>query len=117
MSACATRPPCPVGALGLQLGLWRDYIVAIWPPRQKPKTVRRRVGVHRLVAGNLKDGVRLTVRFSLSEARRLGEIAAEDGCTISDVIRDALYEQYGIGEFEDAGSPVRSDMTRGQTTH
>ncbi len=92
---------CPSIAVGHQLGLWSHRTVAIWPSHTcKPKPLTKR-GFRRLLTPAVtKAGTRVTIRLGPKEAKALGEIAAEDGVTLSEVLRDALYETYGIGELE-----------------
>lgn len=105
-------PHCPSIAIGHQPGLWAWRDTAIWPPHAcdpKPKkrrtTHRRRRarsnsrrGYRRLLVGEVtKDGTRVTIRIGAGEAKELAAICAEEGMSLSDALREALWEYYRIG--------------------
>lgn len=74
----------------------RRKVTALPPKAHKPRhkrAWRRRRGA--LVARN-----RFTVRLSYAESLALQARARAEGCTPSDLVRDALYEQYRIGELD-----------------
>lgn len=75
-------------------------------PQRRRRPKRRRHG--RLVAKT-----RFTVRLSEAESLALQARARREGCTPSDLVRDALYEQYRIGELE----PATSDAGNVGRTH
>lgn len=95
---------CPSVALGLQLGLWPSRAVSIWGPHAcKPKVAQpSKRGCRRLLMPAVtKHGTRVTLRLGPKEAAALGAVALDEGMTLSEVIRDALYEQHGIGELDE----------------
>lgn len=93
---------CPSIAVSVQLGLWQHRTVPIWPAhgcKPRPQTKR---GFRRLLTPQVtKDGTRVTIRLGPKEAKELGQAAEEQGMTLSEVLRDALYEAYGIGELDE----------------
>jgi hypothetical protein len=46
-----------------------------------------------------QTGIIVTLRLTSTEARALRTLAALEGDTVSETIREALYRQYGIGGF------------------
>jgi hypothetical protein len=77
-----------------QLAFWRDRVVSL-----KPRTVRR-ARRYKLLDRNLKSGIRITFRIAPVEAKQLIAVARRDEMSVSEVIRDALYEVHQIGELE-----------------
>ncbi len=96
-------PHCPSIAVAHQLGLWSWRSVPIWPAHTcKPKPQTKR-GCRRLLTPAVtKAGTRVTIRLGPKEAKQLGAVALENEMTLSEVLRDALYEVHGIGELEEA---------------
>lgn len=68
-------------------------------PEPAPKRRTRR---YKLLDHNLRDGPRVTFRVAPSEAQQLVATAKELDMSVSELIRDALYEAHGIGELDDA---------------
>jgi hypothetical protein len=79
-----------------QLALWavRIRVPPPKPPKRKPRRYRL------LRPPDLKNGIRVTFRIGEKEAAQLVDCAKDYQWTISELVRDALYEQYRIGEFE-----------------
>lgn len=74
-----------------------------WRPRAvKPPPTKRRTRRYKLLDHNLRDGPRVTFRVAPSEAQQLVATAKELDMSVSELIRDALYEAHGIGELDDA---------------
>ena len=97
---------CPSIAVGLQLGLWPSRSVSIWASshtcKPKPPPPQTKRGCRRLLTPAVtKAGTRVTIRLGPREAKALAEVALEQGMTLSEVLRDSLYEAYRIGELED----------------
>lgn len=79
-----------------QLAFWRGRVVSL-KPRTKRKSRR-----YRLADRDLKSGVRITFRIARVEYRQLVDVAKRDAMSLSEVVRDCLYEVHQIGELEEA---------------
>jgi hypothetical protein len=61
--------------------------------------------------GQIEGGPRVTFRMSPCEAKQLIAVATSLGTNVSQVIRDALYDQHQIGEFEPSDAGERLPMS------
>jgi hypothetical protein len=74
---------------------------AFWRPRPpNPPPAPRKAKRYKLLARDLKSGIRVSFRLAKTEARQLVAVAKRDEISVSEVVRDALYEIHGIGELE-----------------
>jgi hypothetical protein len=78
-----------------QLAFWRGRVVSL-KPRTKRKSRR-----YKLLDRNLKSGIRITFRIAPVEAKQLIAVARELEMSVSEVVRDALYDVHSIGELEE----------------
>lgn len=70
------------------------------PRAPKPEKPRKKPRRYRLLAKDLKDGPRVTFRCSPKEAEQMVAAMKERKIpTLSEFIRDCLYEAAAIGEF------------------
>ena len=76
-----------------QLAFWRGRTVSL-KPRTKRKSRR-----YRLLDRNLKSGIRITFRIAPVEAKQLAAKAREEGLSLSELVRDSLFEMHNIGEL------------------
>jgi hypothetical protein len=76
---------------------------AFWRPRPpKPPPAPRKSKRYRLLKVDLKSGIRVSFRMARKEYNQLVLAAKDDEVTVSEVVREALYDARGIGELEES---------------
>lgn len=80
--------------LGTQLGLTFWHSRAIIQRPRKPERLPLKVEA-------LKAGIRITFRLGPAEAAQMKAVMQREESSASELIREALYDQWGIGELEE----------------
>jgi hypothetical protein len=77
-----------------------ERVIHLHPKPAKPKPTKRRV--YKFVSRDLKSGIRMSFRVARSEAMQLVAAAKREGITVSELLRDSIYETHRIGELEES---------------
>jgi predicted DNA-binding ribbon-helix-helix protein len=68
-------------------------------PKPSPAPARKR-RIYKVISRDLKSGIRVSFRLARSEAVQLVQTAKREDMTVSELVRDSLYDRWGIGELE-----------------
>jgi hypothetical protein len=85
----------PALSAQISFGFWRPR-----PP--KPPPAPRKSQRYRLLKVDLKSGIRVSFRMARKEYNQLVCVAKRDEVTVSEVVRESLYDAHGIGELEES---------------